>query len=133
MRKETIAGRETSEDPKVWAVEALDWSGLTGWAMDANGVLEKATRGTLGLSMITGKPISRYATRNLRAPCWIRRSTRLLTYSRRRALSPRATSSGAICIPSASCCLPRISFGCAPFRSGGEGDRRHDGLPEKSN
>ncbi|MGX9574024.1 hypothetical protein ACWUKX_15350 [Mesorhizobium sp. f-mel] len=62
--KETIAGRETSEDPKVWAVEALDWSGLTGWAMDANGVLEKATRGTLGPSMVTGKPISRYATRN---------------------------------------------------------------------
>ncbi|RWM66907.1 MAG: hypothetical protein EOR82_28215 [Mesorhizobium sp.] len=62
--KETIAGRETSEDPKVWAVEALDWSGLTGWLMDANGGLEKATRGTLGLSMITGKPISRFATRN---------------------------------------------------------------------
>ncbi|MER9776798.1 hypothetical protein [Mesorhizobium sp. M0220] len=54
--KETIAGRETSEDPKVWAVEALDWSGLVGWAMDANGVLEKATRGKLG--------ISRYASRN---------------------------------------------------------------------
>jgi hypothetical protein len=62
--KETIAGRETSEDPSVWAVEALDGSGLTGWLMDANGGLEKATRGSLGLSMITGKPISRYATRN---------------------------------------------------------------------
>ncbi|TKD40624.1 MAG: hypothetical protein E5W98_20515 [Mesorhizobium sp.] len=62
--KETVAGRETSDDPAVWAVEAVDWSGLTGWLMDANGGLEKATRGTLGLSMITGKPISRYATRN---------------------------------------------------------------------
>ncbi|MER8654404.1 hypothetical protein [Mesorhizobium sp. M0847] len=62
--RETIAGRETSDDPTVWAVEALDWSGLTGWAMDANGVVEKATRGKLGLSMLTGKQISRYASRN---------------------------------------------------------------------
>ncbi|MER9484723.1 hypothetical protein NKI50_01835 [Mesorhizobium sp. M0563] len=62
--KETIAGRVTSEDPKVWAVEALDWSGLVGWAMDANGVLEKATRGKVGLSYFTGKEISRYASRN---------------------------------------------------------------------
>lgn len=32
--------------------------------MDANGVLEKATRASLGLSMLAGKPISRYASRN---------------------------------------------------------------------
>jgi hypothetical protein len=62
--RETIANRETSPDPKVWAVEALDWSGLTGWLMDANGVLEKATRGKVGLSYFTGKEISRYASRN---------------------------------------------------------------------
>ncbi|GLS41581.1 hypothetical protein GCM10010869_71780 [Mesorhizobium tianshanense] len=63
--KETIANRETSEDPAVWAVEALDWSGLVGWAMDANGVLEKATRGKVGLSYFTGQPVSRYQTRNV--------------------------------------------------------------------
>ncbi|MBZ9693565.1 MULTISPECIES: hypothetical protein [unclassified Mesorhizobium] len=62
--RKTIANEPTSEDPNVWAVEALDWSGLTGWAMDANGVLEKATRGKYGLSMFTGKQISRYASRN---------------------------------------------------------------------
>ncbi|MBZ9683123.1 hypothetical protein LB531_20915 [Mesorhizobium sp. CO1-1-2] len=62
--RKTIADEPTSEDPRVWAVEALDWSGLTGWAMDANGVLEKATRGKYGLSMFTGKQISRYASRN---------------------------------------------------------------------
>lgn len=63
--KETIANRETSDDPSVWAVEALDWSGLVGWAMDANGVLEKATRGEVGLSYFTGKEVSRYAGRNV--------------------------------------------------------------------
>lgn len=62
--RKASANEPTSDNPKVWAVEALDWSGLTGWLMDANGVLEKATRGTVGLSAITGRPISRYATRN---------------------------------------------------------------------
>lgn len=62
--RKSAANEPTSEDPSVWAVEALDWSGLTGWLMDANGVLEKATRGKVGLSTFTGQPISRYATRN---------------------------------------------------------------------
>ncbi len=39
--KETIAGRETSEDPKVLGGGSPRLSGLTGWAMDANGVLER--------------------------------------------------------------------------------------------
>ncbi|MGX5846925.1 hypothetical protein ACWGTO_07585 [Mesorhizobium sp. PL10] len=62
--RKTAANQPTSEDPRVWAAEALDWSGLTGWLMDANGVLEKATRGHVGISALTGKQISRYATRN---------------------------------------------------------------------
>lgn len=37
-------GRGVECRPAVWAVEAVDWSGLTGWLMDANGGLEKATR-----------------------------------------------------------------------------------------
>ncbi len=63
--KATLAGKETSDKPSVWAVEALDWSGLVGWAMDANAVLEKATRGKAGASFFTGEPVSRYASRNV--------------------------------------------------------------------
>lgn len=60
-----LAGRETADDPKQWAVEALDKSGLTGWLMDANAILEKATRGKWGASRLTGQQVSRYATRNV--------------------------------------------------------------------
>ncbi|WP_246676734.1 hypothetical protein [Mesorhizobium sp. B2-6-7] len=63
--KSASAGRETSDDPTQWAVEALDKSGLTGWLMDANNITEKATRGRVGFSAITGKPVSRYASRNV--------------------------------------------------------------------
>lgn len=63
--KQTAAGRETSDDPAQWAVEAFDKSGLTGWLMDANNIAEKATRGRVGFSAITGKQVSRYASRNV--------------------------------------------------------------------
>lgn len=61
------AGKETSEDPAVWAVEAFDRSGLSGWLMEVNNVSEKVTRGTVGLSAVTGKQVSRYASRNATA------------------------------------------------------------------
>lgn len=63
--KEKIAGRELSDDPRVWAVNALDRSGLTGWLMEANNIAEKATRGRVGLSAISGEQVSRYASRNV--------------------------------------------------------------------
>lgn len=63
--KSKISGHDPSDDPKVWAAEALDKSGLTGWLMDANAVLEKATRGKAGLARFTGKQVSRYASRNV--------------------------------------------------------------------
>ena len=69
--KEKQAGREIDidfEDPEELSqllVNGIDRSGLTGWLMDANSMTEKATRGTVGLSAFTGKPISRYASRNL--------------------------------------------------------------------
>lgn len=63
--KEGIAGRETSKKPAVWAAEALDKSGLTGWLMEANNISEKATRGRVGLSAFTGEQVSRYASRNV--------------------------------------------------------------------
>ncbi|TPM89884.1 hypothetical protein FJ977_35400 [Mesorhizobium sp. B2-1-3A] len=63
--RQSISGQPVSDDPKQWAVEALDKSGLTGWLMDANNVAEKATRGRVGFSAITGKQVSRYASRNV--------------------------------------------------------------------
>jgi len=63
--KEKIAGRELSDDPRVWAVNALDRSGLTGWLMEANNIAEKATRGRVGLSAVSGEQVSRYASRNV--------------------------------------------------------------------
>lgn len=65
--KSDIAGRETSDKPSVWAVEAFDRSGLAGWLMEANGAAEKITRGRVGLSAITGEQVSRYASRNATA------------------------------------------------------------------
>jgi hypothetical protein len=62
--KSAMAGRETSVNPSQWAVEAFDKSGLSGWLMDANNIAEKATRGRVGFSAITGKQVSRYASRN---------------------------------------------------------------------
>lgn len=63
--RQSISGQPLSDDPKQWAVEALDKSGLTGWLMDANNIAEKATRGRVGFSAITGKQVSRYASRNV--------------------------------------------------------------------
>lgn len=63
--KEKIAGRELSDKPSVWAVNAFDRSGLTGWLMEANGISEKLTRGRVGASFFTGEQITRYASRNV--------------------------------------------------------------------
>lgn len=61
-------GHTEWSDPKKNAqflVEAIDRAGLTGWLMDVNSMTEKMTRGAVGLSAITGKPVSRYAQRNI--------------------------------------------------------------------
>lgn len=71
IMKGKIAGQPTHsdwDDPRknaAFLVDAIDRSGLTGWLMDANSMTEKLTRGAVGLSAITGKPVSRYASRNL--------------------------------------------------------------------
>lgn len=65
--KTTLSGKETSSDPRVWAVEAFDRAGIAGWLMEVNNITEKVTRGTVGLSAITGKQVSRYANRNTMA------------------------------------------------------------------
>lgn len=63
--KETIAGREVSDNPAQWAVEAFDKSGMSGYLMEFNNISEKATRGRVGLSAFTGEQVSRYASRNV--------------------------------------------------------------------
>ncbi|MDJ0894853.1 MAG: hypothetical protein QNJ92_06895 [Alphaproteobacteria bacterium] len=59
------AGRELSDDPRQWMVEGLDRSGLFGWFFEANNVVERATRGTVGVTGLLGGPqLSRFAARN---------------------------------------------------------------------
>lgn len=62
--KATTAGYAVSDDPVKWATEAFDRSGLAGWLMDANNIVEKLTRGHIGMSYFTGEQASRYASRN---------------------------------------------------------------------
>ena len=49
-----------------WIAEGIDRSGVTGWLFEANNMIEKATRGNVGVSALTGgQQMSRYASRNL--------------------------------------------------------------------
>jgi len=64
--KSMVAGREVSDDPRVWLTEGIDRSGITGWFFDVNNITEKATRGTVGVNALIGGPqMSRYASRNV--------------------------------------------------------------------
>ncbi|MGB0817418.1 MAG: hypothetical protein ACPGQQ_00835 [Candidatus Puniceispirillaceae bacterium] len=64
--KTVLAGREVSDDPRVWLTEGIDRSGITGWFFDVNNITEKATRGTVGINALIGGPqMSRYASRNV--------------------------------------------------------------------
>lgn len=55
-----------SDDPAVWVKEGVDRSGITGWMFDANNIIEKATRGSLGVSRLLGQPMAtRYASRGV--------------------------------------------------------------------
>lgn len=64
--KQKLAGREVSRDPQVIITEAIDRSGMTGILFDVNNITEKFTRGTVGVSALTGGPtMSRYQSRNV--------------------------------------------------------------------
>lgn len=63
--KQMNAEQPLSDNPAVWAVEALDRSGITGWLMDGNNIAEKFTRGRVGFSALTGEQVSRYGSRNV--------------------------------------------------------------------
>lgn len=47
-----------------WIAAGLDRSGLLAYISDANNLLEKGSGGTLGIGALTGKELSRYASRN---------------------------------------------------------------------
>ncbi len=62
--KETLAGREVSDDPAVWMLEGIDRSGFLGILMQVNDTAEKAFG--IGLSQtLTGRPASRFASRGI--------------------------------------------------------------------
>lgn len=63
--KSVAGGYEVSDDPKKWATEALDRSGLLAWFVDVNNFSEKATGGVIGLSALTGEYAQRYAGRGV--------------------------------------------------------------------
>ncbi len=64
--KTWLAGREVSDDPAVWVTEGVDRSGITGFLYDINNIVEKGSRGTVGVSALTGGPtMSRYASRSI--------------------------------------------------------------------
>jgi len=64
--KARIAGYEVSTDPGKVITEALDRSGMFGYLFEVNNIVEKATRGRIGVSALSGGPtMSRYASRNV--------------------------------------------------------------------
>ncbi|WP_417244287.1 hypothetical protein [Celeribacter sp.] len=64
--KAKTAGYEPTDNPGTWLAEGIDRSGSLGWFFEVNNLTEKLTRGTVGVSALTGGPImSRYASRNV--------------------------------------------------------------------
>jgi hypothetical protein len=63
--KQSLSGQDISTDPAVVIREAVDRSGVTGFLFDAHNIVEKATRGSIGLGALgSGPQMSRYASRN---------------------------------------------------------------------
>lgn len=63
--KQMDAGREVSDDPRVWIAEGVDRSGVLAVFSEVNNIMEKITGGGVGLSRLYGAaPMSRYASRN---------------------------------------------------------------------
>ena len=64
--KQWDAGREISDDPKVWVTEGIDRSGALGVIMEANNTIEKFSSNRVGLRPLlgVGQPASRFASRS---------------------------------------------------------------------
>lgn len=64
--KARLASKDTSKwTEEQWVAEALDNSGLLGVFNEANAMAEKFSRGKVGLSVITGKQVSRFQSRDV--------------------------------------------------------------------
>ncbi|NTU50253.1 MAG: hypothetical protein HGA87_05130, partial [Desulfobulbaceae bacterium] len=63
--KTVDAGRDLSDDPKVWIQEGVDRSGLVSVLFDINNTAEKISRGQIGLSRFTGAQGTRYFSRGV--------------------------------------------------------------------
>jgi len=63
--KSYMNDKPTPQTLPQWIVAGVDRSGLTGWLFEANNMLEKVSGGTVGMGPATGKPLSRYASRNI--------------------------------------------------------------------
>lgn len=62
--KSKLAGKEPSTNPAKWVVEGIDYSGLTGWLMEANNMSEKFSGGRVGINRLIGEEqATRYASR----------------------------------------------------------------------
>lgn len=63
--KEIVRGEAPSSEPEKILAEAVDYSGVFALMAETNGIVEKATRGNVGINALTGNPpMSRYASRN---------------------------------------------------------------------
>ncbi|MCP4475353.1 MAG: hypothetical protein GY821_12475, partial [Gammaproteobacteria bacterium] len=64
--KQWDAGRELSDDPRVWVTEGIDRSGSLGSIMEINNTLEKISNNNFGLRPLIGarSPSSRFASRS---------------------------------------------------------------------
>jgi predicted nucleic acid-binding Zn-ribbon protein len=63
--KQYARGNEVETDPAKLVVEGLDNSGVLGYFWDINNTIEKASRGTIGVSPLVGEStMSRYASRS---------------------------------------------------------------------
>ena len=63
--KEIVRGKEPSSEPKKLMSEAVSYSGIFALMAETNGLVEKATRGNVGISALTGNPpMSKFASRN---------------------------------------------------------------------
>jgi len=64
--RQKLAGREVDTSPQALLAEGIDRSGVLAWLMDGNNIIEKMTRGRVGMSALLGKaPQSRYASRGV--------------------------------------------------------------------
>lgn len=63
--KTKAAGKEPSSEPQKWVIEGLDRSGILGWVMEANNMVEKVSQNRVGLNPALGvDPAGRYVSRS---------------------------------------------------------------------